>query len=253
MSKIIKYNNLTVDEENKVSIDIPNFNVIDEDENSNEFEINYTAENGGELTPEDILEIAKAQAGSVIGNARKEADYILIEAHKNAVIEAEEIKKNAYDEGYSSGYKKGADEAAVIQKEAKNTLASAKAEKEEILSRIEPELIELVVKVIDKVLNNAKIINPDVIKCIIKKGMSQTKIMGDIFIHVSADDYESAINDKDDIVSSREGSVNIEIIKDLSMNVGDCLIETPFGNIDCGIDQQLKEVKSNLYYILENR
>ena len=93
MSKIIKYNNLTVDEENKVSIDIPNFNVIDEDENSNEFEINYTAENGGELTPEDILEIAKAQAGSVIGNARKEADYILIEAHKNAVIEAEEIKK----------------------------------------------------------------------------------------------------------------------------------------------------------------
>ena len=83
--------------------------------------------------------------------------------------------------------------------------------------------------------------------------MSQTKIMGDIFIHVSADDYESAINDKDDIVSSREGSVNIEIIKDLSMNVGDCLIETPFGNIDCGIDQQLKEVKSNLYYILENR
>lgn len=248
MSKIIKNHYLTVDKENTFNVDIPVFdNVIND-----AVGLNYVS-SGGEISSEDILEIAKAQAGSVIGDAKKEADYIVLEAHKTAVIEAEKIKGEASKEGYKLGFKKGSEEGERLKKEAEKVLASAKEEKEKILADIEPALINMTINIIDKIINNAKIINPDVIKCIIKMGMAQTKIMGDIFIRVSEADFENVLNSKDEIIPSSDSSANVEILKDSTLNAGDCLIETPFGNIDCGVDQQLREIKNDLYYILQNR
>lgn len=263
MSKIIKFNSVIVDKENKFNIDIPVFENVtfDEKETDGLREFNEVTEsdeiNADEIDseknkPEDIIESANIKADEIISNARAEAESIINEAKKKALREAENIKDTARNEGYNDGKRQAAVETDAKRREAESLLADAKNQKEEMIRNAEPELIEFTYKVICKVLNDSKIINKDVINCIIKKGLSQTKTTGDIFIHISADDFDTVINNKADIDANTEGSSNVEIIRDLTMNSGDCLIETPFGNIDCGIDQQLKEVKNNLYYILEN-
>lgn len=258
MSKIIKYNNLTFDQENKINIDLPVFTEIKYADNEYNEELESDEQKNDEdvedeITAEDILEVAKMQAENVVAEARREAEAIVFDAEEKAIKSAAEIKEKAQQEGYDLGYKQAVEESYAMKSEAEQILISAKEEKEQMLSDAEPDIIKLTIGIIDKVLNDTKIVNHDAIKCIIKKGLSQTKVIGDIFIHVSANDFEAALNNKDEILTGSDGSANIEIIKDLSMNVGDCLIETPFGNIDCGIDQQFNEIKNNLYYILENR
>lgn len=264
MSKIIKYNNLTIDE-NKINIEVPTFNEINhqniDDENTfDEFDENEGFETDGLVdeeeiidNPEDIIENAKAEAEEIINSAKLEAEEIVAKAEADANNLKEEIISDAKDEGYQSGLNQAMEETQQKKEEAEKILSDARKEKEELLSSAEPEIIELVNNVINKLVNNAKIINKDVIKCVIRKGLSQTKIMGDIFIHVSSDDFEAVTEAKEEIMAEVDGNANIEIVKDLSLNAGDCLIETPFGNIDCGISQQLEEVKNSLNYILENR
>jgi flagellar biosynthesis/type III secretory pathway protein FliH len=40
-------------------------------------------------------------------------------------------------------------------------------------------------------------------------------------------------------------------VKDLSLNPTDCIIETPYGNIDCSLERQMQDLIENLYYIYE--
>lgn len=262
MSKIIKYNNLTIDNDNKFSVDVPIFNEIchsnfdDEFIEANEMDYDevFEPETEEEIdNPEVALEKARIEADEIITAANEEAERIIA----NANAEAEALKKEAFaqaeKQGYDDGFRQALEETQEKKEEAESLLENAKIEKQNILNSAEPEMVELVVNIINKLVNNAQIVNKDVIKCVIKKGLSQTKIMGDIFIHVSADDFDDVTESKEDIVSEVDGNAKIEIVKDLSLKIGDCLIETPFGNIDCSISQQLEEVKNSLNYILENR
>lgn len=289
MSKIIKYSNIVLDEENVVNIDVPSYDDIKilkfdeeledeviygdefEEEEFEEFEDDgsgdaperkhrgfpeseelWDEEKGSDEMAQDVLADAYSKAEEIIIQAKREADDILYDTEELAFKRAEEIKENARKEGYDEGFKQAMSEIQPLKEEAKAELSAAKEECKRMLSDVEPQVINLTYNIIEKILNDSKFINKDIIKCIVKNGLSYTKIMGEVFVHVSPEDYEVALKNKDEIYSVAESNASIEIIRDKELNAGDCLIETPFGNIQCGIDQQLKELKSSLFYILEN-
>jgi flagellar assembly protein FliH len=73
-----------------------------------------------------------------------------------------------------------------------------------------------------------------------------------IFIHVSKQEYYIVVENLSQLIEATSNSA-IEVIKDLSLNKGDCIIETPFGNVDSSFDMQFEAIKNDLIYILENR
>ncbi|MCL2699868.1 MAG: FliH/SctL family protein, partial [Defluviitaleaceae bacterium] len=88
---------------------------------------------------------------------------------------------------------------------------------------------------------------------IIRKGFSESKMSGDITIRVSDADYEATYESREEIQQYADAGAKLEILKDPSLTQGDCIIETPFGAIDCSLDQQSESLKKNLYFISENR
>lgn len=258
MSKILKAPYISIDKENKINIEPPVFNYeaitgidYDDDDYGDDDEPIYV-DDSAELTEETILENARLEAEKIINDARQMAEQIIEDAKTKAMADVENAIEQGKSEGYEQGYTDGMNQAEEMLMEAQGIYEDSVAQRDEMINSAEPDLIELVINIVHKILSSSIKINPQVIINLIKQGISKTTITGNVFIHVSKEDYDYTIENKFSILTMIDGSTKLEIIKDFSLNKGDCIIETPFGNIDCSLEQQFQDLKQNLYYILKN-
>ncbi len=279
MSKILKANRISVDSDNKINIEVPVFkaSVYNEEDKTNSVksvnheiafenfdELSLTDEYDDELSPDDCFDAEgksldeqslnnpNEEAAKIIDNAKTEAQALLDEAIQDAEIKKDRIFENARQEGYAAGVSAAENQTSEMKAEALQILENAKREREVMLENVEGDMVDLIINVIDKILCKTIDLDKNVILNLVKQGFSQTTITGDVSVRVSGDDYDSVNENKDEIFSMIDSNVNLEIIKDMTLGKCDCIIETPFGNIDCSLKQQFEGLKNSLYYILEN-
>lgn len=277
MSKILKANCIRVDSDNKINIDVPVFKAAHEDEkkefNKVNHEINF--ENFDELalsdegidndeyisddavafdnaTYEETIENAHNEANKIIDDAKAEAKNIIDDALNEAEIQKDKIFEEAKNNGYEEGIRNAEAEMQSLKEQAQQTLDDAVKEKQKIIDGIEGEMVDIIANVTQKLLNKTLNLDKDVILNLIKQALAQTTVTGEVFIRVADCDYDTVSDNKDEFLNFIDGNTNLEVVKDFSLNKGDCVIETPFGNIDCSLSQQFEGLKRNLYYILEN-
>ncbi|MDL2248870.1 hypothetical protein LJB89_04155, partial [Tyzzerella sp. OttesenSCG-928-J15] len=244
MSKVFKSSRVTVDEERRVKIDVapvlpevknvfplPDIEGFDEMEDSDEAE---------DIRPEDIIENAKKEAEAIIGAATIEAEQIIANIRQLAAAEREEAAEQGYDEGYTEGHAKGHADADGMRNEAQKVVDQAYVIKDQIMAQAEPEIVELIAKLIKKLLYNEVEINPQVISLLVKSGLAHMTLNGDVNIRVSQDDYDNLIEQKADVLASVEGLANISFSQDLALAKAACIIDTDFGSVDCGLDSQYR-------------
>ena len=255
-NRVLKVGTIEVDNENKVFINgVP---PVDEAFDDSPSEEDVQAKKAMDLKKieskaKKIVARAEEQAEQILAEARvganKERDSIISQAKTEAAALLVESKEKGYKDGMDSATQEG----EAIKAEATKVLNEARATRQEMLDNLEPEVVQIILDVIEKLLVTSVNINPAVIVNLIKQGLESSTITGDVKIYVSAQDYESAMEQKDDILALTDGSVKLEIVKDLSLNPADCVIETPFGSIDSSLGQQYEALRENLIYILSNR
>ncbi len=278
MSKILKANCIRVDSDNKINIEVPVFKAPNNENDKKEFtkvnhEINF--ENFDELalsdenvdfdesvsdatvfsddfTYEETVENANDEANKIIDDAKAEAKNIIDDALNDAEIQKERIFEEARNSGYEEGVRSAEAEMHSLKEQAQQALDDAVREKQEIIDGIESQIVDVVANVTQKLLSKTLDLDKSVILNLVKQGLSQTTVTGEVFIRVSEADYDEVLNNKSEFLNFIDGSTNFEVVKDFSLTKGDCVIETPFGNIDCSLSQQFEGLKRNLYYILEN-
>lgn len=254
MSKVFKASNVTLDASNKFFIDSQNHTVLSNFKNDGaDLKFQTADEFENESGEEIILRRAKREAEKIIKKAEVQAAITLADAVAQSETMRKEMLEKSHKEGYENGYAKGMAEADAIKQEAQNICSDAENEREKILEDIEPQIVELVLAITSKLLSDTAEINPQVVINLIKQGIVESTITGDIKIRVSPDDFETVAEHREDILSLVGGGTDIDILKDFSLNKLDCIIETPFGNIDCSLDQRFEALKNNIYYIFENR
>lgn len=250
MAKIIKYNSVNIDVSHTISLELPSFEMPKNEEPEKDEENEPLNEEEARNMAEKILQEAEIKAKNIIYNAEQESRKITKKAKVFAEAESkklyEEKKKKGYDDGYDAGRK----EAEKIKQEAREYSEETKIERKRTMEEIEPSVIKLALKTAENILSSAAAVNPDVVACLIKKGLSDVKLSGDIFIHVPEKHYAEIVEKKAELGLVSDTNTKIEVIKDISLKDGDCIIETPFGNVECGIDVQFKAIKDNMMYIL---
>ena len=259
MSKILKAANVIIDENNRVSIDVLDLATLEE-RVSQELSVEKPAAQKDpepdippEELAEDIVEQAREEARQIIENAREEASRLIEERRAAFDEELRILQEETLNEAQETGYAKGYDESVGLRTQAEQVLKDAAATKEEMIKNTEPEITTLVCRIVNKLTADAADLNPQVVNCLIKQGLGQANAIGDIKIHVSPVDYDDVLERRDEFLSLAGTGSKIEIFKDLSLNKSDCIIETPYGNIDCSLEQQFISLRENIYYILNNR
>ncbi len=197
-----------------------------------------------------IIAEAHANAKQLIHDAEFKAEGITYNAEAEAAQLKEQARRDGHTQGYQEGLAKGTAEGENIKHEAQALYERTIRERDEIIEQTEPAIVELVMKLVEKLTTDISMLEPGVVVNLIKQGLNDATITGKIIIHVSEADFDTVNAKKDDIKRSVEGGVDIEIVKDLSMQRLDCIIETAFGNIDCSLDGQLTQLKTSLKFIL---
>ena len=206
-----------------------------------------------EAIAKSIIAKAKAEGDKILAKAKSDGEKAGAEAKAQGEAEAVSIKEKAQEDGYNEGMAQAQAEGQKIITEAEGVLSEAIAKRAELEESFEPDMVNLVMDIVKKLIGDTVELYPGTIVNLIKQGIESATLSGLVNIHVSPDDYQQVMEDKDSIDTFADSSVTIEIIKDPSLGKMDCVIETPFGNIDCSLNQQHDTIRDQLKYILSTR
>lgn len=223
-----------------------------------------------EITPEEqvrrIVEKARGEAAEITRAARADAEEALTKTQQDidlmtreANFQLEENRRRVLEEnrvkGYQEGYSKAEAAGEAIKAEAQSVLDAAYREQEEVRQALEPDAVHLIIGITDKLLGDAVDVNPGVVTALIRAGFAGATLStkGEVTVRVSAQDYEEVAAHKDEIMAMVGGSAELSIVQDISLNATDCLIDTPYGRIDCSLAPQYKALRENLVYLLSQK
>jgi len=194
---------------------------------------------------EDTLKNAHDEAEQIVQKAKGEALLIT----DNAKWELNKLKvkaeEDARSQGHAEGLNKGMKEAEAVLRDAEKELKEAQTKREEILKSTEPQIVELIAKILEKLVGNIHKTNPQIILHLVREGLSESVGSDDMKLKLSPDDYDY-VQEHFDEISEQVGSRKIELVKDAALKPMDCVIETAYGNVDSSLDQQFESLKADL-------
>ena len=188
------------------------------------------------------LENIQVEAVKTIKDAEKKAKEILENAINDANSEVNNIKANAWEEGFNRGKQEAMQrmeediDAVVISANKVLTESSIKAR--EIFQDNKSEIIklsfEIAKKIIKKEVSDKEVLFENLVEAM-KKAQSNKELK--IFVNWEQLSFGKEI--KDILKNNFQGIETIDIIEDRTVEPGGCIIETKLGKIDATIKNQL--------------
>ncbi|QIB26197.1 FliH/SctL family protein [Caloranaerobacter azorensis] len=201
---------------------------------------------------DEIINKAKAEAEMLLNEARENADAIMEKTYEKSRLVIEESKQKGYEEGYKKGYEEGCIEAEKIIKEANSIKREYLQKRAAYLKQLEKDIVELVISISEKIINQKLDDDKEVIISIILKGLENLLVSDKVVIRVSKDDYDVVELAKERLLAEASLIEDIKVKIDNNLQKGSCIIETERGCVDVGINTQIETMKKTLKDILNS-
>lgn len=213
---------------------------IIEDAKNQAFEIFKAKQNEVHIMSEQ----AKVDASRIIQDANAEKERIQ--------SESESIKDAAYKEGYAKGYDEGFEKSFAdgnndltkLNEKLKKILAETINKRNEIIDTAEAQLIEVAILIAKRVVKMLTEKDKGIVIRNIQEALRRIKGRTKITIRVNLDDLEISARHKDEFYQMLDKIEGVTVLEDPNVDVGGCMIETDFGDIDARINTQLNEIET---------
>jgi flagellar assembly protein FliH len=154
----------------------------------------------------------------------------------------DEVKKEAYQRGFSEGRATGQEQAAAELQPVMDRLTRSLADLASIRSRVrktaESDLLKLAVAVARRVLHRELTLDPGSIEGLIRVALEKLESRDLCRVRVHPD-QEPVIR----TLLARFSAAPVELIPDPTLQCGDVLFETAHGTLDGSIEAQLQEIE----------
>ncbi|MDR2484354.1 MAG: flagellar assembly protein FliH [Treponema sp.] len=199
---------------------------------------------------EILKQEAQAEASRIIAEAQQKAQDIA--AASQDAIESQRKKAEEQGEitGREAGFQQGRVEVERLIQRTQLVLERAQDKRNEILVETEQRIIDLVILIARKVIKVISENQREVIISNVQEALRKVKGRGDVIIRVHTADLQLATEHLKDFIQMLEGSNNIQVQEDSSVDQGGCTIETDFGEIDARISSQLMELETKIMEIV---
>ena len=205
------------------------------------------------ITPEELLEQARAEAEGILVFARLDAEKIEDEARKRADLLFEQKKQQGYQEGVSKLQDEILEHRAKLeeefhQKEAdlEHTAQMLQAEYETKLEAMEADMVDVMIRVFHKVFNVQFDNKKQILLHLIKDTMLGIDACKSFIIRVAEVNYKFIESHVADIKEKIGNDVTIDVVNDMNLEENDCIIETATGVYNCGIDMVLSNLEKDI-------
>ena len=183
---------------------------------------------------------AQAQQESLLAEARKQAETIRAEA-------ASAGREDGFAAGHAEGLATAREEEkqAVLKAnaQAEKTLADAGEAEKAYVQQAEEEITDIALHVVGKVLPQHFIDVPQVILPLVRKALLKIKDQNEVIVHVAPAHYDLVMMARMEFQGLLEGEASLTVKSDASLAPGDCVLESPNGNVDARLATQLDLIK----------
>ncbi len=219
-------------------------------------DVTEIAENARKLrmavTPEPA-EITQLRA-----EAQAEAKRILLSADEQAFEVLNLARETGYAEGHAQGFEAGMEEAVrqasadreternLFQADINTFLAHIEKERRAVWKSLEPQMIDLVFEMAQKVIKMEVEASRTVALSVVQNCLRRVADSSTLRIRVNPDDLEEIRGHREEILELVDGVPHLEIIGDRRVGIGGAVVETGSGVIDARIDTQTTEIEGTL-------
>ncbi|MBO4780265.1 MAG: flagellar assembly protein FliH, partial [Selenomonadaceae bacterium] len=117
----------------------------------------------------------------------------------------------------------------------------------------EDEIVKVLMMAIDKILPQHFLDVPQVILPVVREAIRHVRDQKEVKVHVEPDSYDLILMARSEFQSMlTDGTAILEIVSDDALKPGDCVIETPNGDVDARLSTQLNLMKSAIQSVLNN-
>ena len=179
----------------------------------------YSSCKDEKLMKREMYEAAE-KANMIIEAAKKKSKEIIVEEQKKA---------------YEAGYHEGMSQAVGF-------IVKAQSYYEQVLKENEKKLVELALRIAEKIIGESIKLEPEMVMNIVQRCMLRYKMQNNIIVKINPEDQKicESLECTRSIVESSGGSVVFE--SDETIQRGGILIESESGIIDARIDTQLNRI-----------
>ncbi len=164
----------------------------------------------------------------------------------------------AEHDGYERGLREGEQRAtksfeatiAVIQGGVNKALQAFRKETEEYFNRVEPELVQLALAIAKKILHREVQIDPLLLTGLVHVALEKIGAGTKLRLRANPADIHFW---NEHFARSTDGGIAPELIGDLNLLPGECMLETEVGSTQISLDTQLKEIEQGFFDLLEQR
>lgn len=177
-------------------------------------------------------------------------------------LEAQRLYDQAQKQGYEKGFDQGLQEArndiqGTVKKHLDERLDKAfpaidaaldqlEAKEKQWTAQWESAGIRLAMAVAEKILRSELTTHPEKILPALREALELTAQSHSIHIRLSQDDYETLLPEINALLEKFQRVGKTEIVSDPALLSGDCVVETPMGEIDMQIKSQLERIAEEL-------
>ncbi len=181
----------------------------------------------------------------------KKEEIKALKNERNALSdEAEEIKKEAHDQGFEEGkkegYKEGQKQAGEDLDKLKKILNDVENLWKDHVSANEKEIINMILKISEKVIQGKIESDNEIVKFSILHAFEQMPETNEVTISVNPADYEFIDVIQEDFFKTIEGLKQISIVSDSAVDRGGCKIESKRGEVNSSIEARINAVKQSV-------
>jgi len=189
---------------------------------------------------------AETKSGEILKGAQGEAQEII----RSALEKQEQIKKDAYDEGFKKGqqdgFQDGNQEANRLIDRLHTVLERILDKRQEILEETEQQVVDLVLLMTRKIVKVITENQRNIVMSNVVQALRKVKGRGDVTIRVNLADVKLTSEHTQEFMKTVESVKRITIVEDSNVDRGGCVVETDFGAIDARITSQLNELEQKI-------
>ncbi|MGP4075604.1 flagellar assembly protein FliH [Halobacillus sp. K22] len=205
----------------------------------------------------ELAQQKKEQAEKILADSREKVSQMMQEAENKIradkkAWEEERIQlvQAAEKKGYEAGVTQGYHDYTEKLEKANHIIMQANQSYHSIVESSEETIVELALRAAEKILNCHLLDQPESFSHLVKKVVKEVQDQPEIAIYVHPDQYSYLQSRTEELQRMTSLKTNLSIYVKDDMEPFSCVLESPFGRIEAGIDSQLKELREKVFQVV---
>jgi flagellar assembly protein FliH len=157
-----------------------------------------------------------------------------------------EVKKEAYERGFSEGLLLQKNECLQVMKTLSNLISEVGELKKKFYEETEGQMLDLVFSIAGKVIHTEVNTNRNIVLAVLREAIKNIVDRDGIKIRLHPQDFRLMMDMKPDFLKEMNGMKNVVFEEDAGINQGGAVLETLSGEVDARLERQLHETKMAL-------